>query len=335
MRPLVIYTGTSLGDADMAKTAYGIVRFAPERVHSVWDTKHGGARAQDIVPAVTCDAPVVATLDDVPDEYDLVIGFAPIGGGLTERQYADLASAAGPGVRIINGLHQELELPGVVNLRHLRTGERPIAQGHPLASYRILTVGTSHAVGKMTATCQLYNGLRQHRGKVEWLATGQTGMLIAGQGRVLDSIPVDFVPGHIEQMLMDVDSTGKVVIVEGQGSIFHPSYSGLAASLFHTVAPQAYVLCARVGQEKHLGFDWQVPSVPQAIEAYDRLATVFGIDSSCIAVSLDSTRVSEEEYLAEKEKLSAITGLPVADPVREGADTLLTAEVMARLPEQP
>ncbi|MFF7892461.1 DUF1611 domain-containing protein [Streptomyces sp. NPDC007907] len=333
MRPLVIYTDTSLADADMAKTAYGIARFAPERVHSIWDTKHAGSRVDEIVPAVTCGAPVVADLDDAPEEYDLVIGFAPIGGGLTDEQYQDLASAARPGVRILNGLHQELDLPGVVNLRHLHTGERPIAQGRPLSSYRILTVGTSHAVGKMTATCQLYDGLARRRDRVRWLATGQTGLVIAGQGRVLDSIPVDFVPGHIEQMLLEVDDPETVVIVEGQGSVFHPSYSGLTTSLFHTVAPQAFVLCARVGQEKHLGFDWPVPSVPQALEAYEHLGAAFGVDSRCIAVSLDSTRVGDDEYLAEKERLASITGLPVADPVREGADALLTEEVLALLPK--
>ncbi|QIK76794.1 DUF1611 domain-containing protein [Nocardioides piscis] len=329
----MIYTGGTLEDPDMAKTAHAIARFLPDQVHSVWDSKSAGALLSDIVPGSMCRAPVVSALDQGLDEFDLVIGFAPIGGDLTESQRADLAAAMRPGIRLVNGLHEPLDLPGTLNLRHLHATSRPIAQGMEFDSFRVLTVGTSHAMGKMTATVAVHEEMSRRSVDVAWVATGQTGMILAGEGRVLDSIPVDFVPGHIEQMLSEVDREGRIVLVEGQGSIFHPSYSGLTASLFHTVAPQAFVLCARIGQDHHLGFRQRIPSVQQALEGYAALGAALGVKSSCVAVSLDSSRSTPERYYEEKARLSQATGLVVVDPVYEGSAELIADAILARMGE--
>lgn len=256
MKQMVLYTDRSLDDPEMSKTAYGILRFRSEDVVGVVDHNFAGKRLGDVckMPGLP-NIPIVGDVRSAPLPAAFVIGFAPVGGVLTESQCRECRSAMEQGRKVINGLHQLLpRSPQVRNLREFNPSEKWIAKGAALHSTRILTVGTSHSIGKMTATIKIHEALRSGGIRSDWVATGQTGVILRGAGRVIDAIPIDFVPGHVERLVLEAERAADIVVVEGQGSMFHPSYSPTSLALLHAVRPNFLVMCHRLGQKEVWGF---------------------------------------------------------------------------------
>jgi len=304
----------------MCKTAHCILRFKQSKVKAIFDEKFTGSSLKNIFPMMEKKIPIINQLNEIDQMEDaLVIAFAPVGGRLSERQKEIINLAIHHDLFIINCSHEIIaEYHKVLNLRAFNQSEKWIAQGKEFNCTRILTVGTSHSIGKMTATCLLNNLFQKSGISSTWIATGQTGTIIADKGTTLDSIPIDFVPGHLEKMIEEAEKqvNASVIIIEGQGSIFHPSYSPTSIALYHTSRPQFLVMCHRLGQKKFWQFNQDLPSIDEAIEAYKKLGDCLQIKSRFIGISLDSSRVSEQEYLLEKDRLKEKFGLPCFDAIR-------------------
>lgn len=328
----VVYTDSTLSDPVVAKTAHAMLRFAHENVVAVCDNRHAGASLRAVCPQFGhLDLPIVSEQAALERAETIVVGFAPVGGLLTDAQRSFLENATRAGIYIVNGLHDFLpESAFTVNVRKFDPERQWIATGVPLTSTRVLTVGTSYSIGKMTASALLSEGLVQAGTAATWVATGQTGMMLRGEGCCMDAIPLDWISGNIEYWVSRADAEADVVIVEGQGSLFHPGFSGAAPILMHVSRPQQMVLCHRLGQQTMGAFPDALPSVERAVVAHEELARALGIESKVTGVSLDSSRVSDEEYRREARRIREVTGLPCCDPIRDTPEPLVAAVVEVR-----
>jgi uncharacterized NAD-dependent epimerase/dehydratase family protein len=223
-----------------------------------------------------------------------------------------------------NGTHDVVDAPGVDNMRVFHRADRHLGEARPRGTTtRILTVGTTSSVGKMTVTVLLTRALVAAGHRADWLATGQTGVLLRGRGHVLDAVPLDFAPGVVEHDLAVVEQDADVVVIEGQGALLHPMW-GAAAFIFTKVAkPDWLVVCARMGSTHHPGFAVPIPDVVEVVAAHRALATVLGQSYDVLGVALDSADVDRAAYEAERARIEDALDVPCVDPVRDGVDPLV------------
>ena len=81
------------------------------------------------------------------------------------------------------------------------------------------------------------------RVRTRFVATGQTGIFIEGWGIAVDAVVADFIAGAAEWLVLEGAKNADIVMVEGQGSINHPGYSGVTLGLLHGSCPDAMILC--------------------------------------------------------------------------------------------
>ena len=320
MGDLVLHTDGALDDRVVAKTAWVLLRFAPERIHAVVDPVHAGRALGEVCPGLDADVPVVADLDAVAGVgRTLVVGTARNGGALAPSQRDIVLRASAAGMRVLNSAHDAVDAPGVVNMRVFPPSDRRLGEARPRGTTtRILTVGTTGSVGKMTVTVLLTRALQAAGHRADWLPTGQTGVILRGLGHVLDSVPLDFAPGVVEADLALVERDADVVVVEGQGALLHPMW-GAASFIFTKVTrPDWLVVCGRMGQTHHPGFDVAVPDVVEVVAAHRTLAEVLGQKYDVLGVALDSADVDRAAYEAERDRIESALGIPCVDPVRDG-----------------
>lgn len=325
---------------DHAKTAHGLLRYGrggPDEVVAVIDSTLAGRSARDVIRGVPeeRDAPVVATLEeallgDAPEPTSILVGLAPPGGRLPGDWLRLLGRAAEEGLELVNGLHQRLgpEFPEARVWDVRDAPEPPIfsGEGFGVEPKIALTVGTSPAVGKMTATLEVERAARERGVRTEFAATGQTGVVISGWGVCVDAVVSDFVAGASEQLVLEAARAAPqpdLVLVEGQGSIGSPAYSGVTAGLLHGSCPDCLLLCADASDEAI------APGVPRpdpaaAAAVYEKVAALVK-PAPVVAVSVNTTGLGEEAAARFVERVAAETGLPAADPFRESASALLDA----------
>jgi uncharacterized NAD-dependent epimerase/dehydratase family protein len=328
---LALFTAGLLADGH-AKTAHGILRYAPREVVCVLDDRHAGRRAPEVIPYARRDVPVVATVQDAAalGANVLVVGVAPLGGALTPEWRAVLLEAAAAGMALEAGLHTELaadtELAraGVRDLRaapddlSVPTGERPDAR-------IVHTVGSDCAIGKMSVTLELDAAARARGLKSAFVATGQTGIAIAGWGIAVDHVIADFISGAAFRLIQEGATRAPLLFVEGQGALGHPAYSGVTLGLLHGCRPDALVLCHRAGATTLDDYpDTPIPPLPELIADYERMAAAVH-PARVKAIALNTRDLTADEAAAEIARVTQATGVPVADPVRFGADVLLDA----------
>ena len=195
----------------------------------------------------------------------------------------------------------------------------------------MLTVGSDCAIGKMTVSLELDREARARGIASEFVPTGQTGIAIAGWGISVDAVVADFIAGAAERLVVEgSERGGRLLLVEGQGSISHPAYSGVTLGLIHGSAPHAFVLCHLAGSTEVEGYPG-VPllSLPELVELHERISlTSRRAPVACVA--LNTRHLDETAARAAIEETAAATGLVADDPVRFGAGRLLDA-VLARL----
>ncbi|MEU4625423.1 DUF1611 domain-containing protein [Actinoplanes sp. NPDC023801] len=280
--PAAVATFGRLTDLD-AKMAHGILRYC-DHVNVVVDPVHAGKRLHDLLPYAGRDIPVVATVAEAHQRgaRELVVGASPPGGGAAPAMVAEVAAAAELGMWVVHGLHSRLtDVPElgryrdrIVELRHRPVTER-VATGEAarLTGNVVLTVASDCASGKMTTALEVWQGLRQRGADAEFVATGQTGMYIAGGGAPLDAVRADFAAGVVEQLVTDAAEGGaRYVLVEGQGSILHPAYSGVSLSLLHGSAPNLLIFCHDLSRDRLAYFDQAVADVAEEIALLERLS---------------------------------------------------------------
>lgn len=320
-----------------AKTATSVIRYRPGDVVGVLDREHAGKTAGEVL-GVGGALPIVATLGEAlalrPDT--LVIGIAPPGGDLPSAWREVLHGALRAGLSLISGLHVFLaDDPELAELSRRYGGSitdlRRPPEGQPIArmaargsrARRVLTVGTDCNVGKMVASLELAAAARRRGIDARFLATGQTGMMIAGGGIPLDRIPGDFMAGWSERLVLDAEDAA-VLVVEGQGCLLHPAYSGVTLALLHGILPDAMVLVHHAGRAMMRNQELPIPPLTEWIRRYEDAAAplhpgrVVGIAIN--PHGLDHEETAEAIRAAERE-----TGLPAADALSDGVERLVDA----------
>ena len=252
-----------------AKTAIGVLRYAPYPVVAIVDSTKTGSDAFSHV-GTGKGVPIVATVDEAIalGAEALLVGTAAAGGRIADTYRPHLARALERGVPVWNGLHERvLSDPalaaaakrGDATVRELREppADLPIG-GHRArraGAVVVLTVGTDAAVGKMTASLEIVEALRRAGKRATFVATGKTGIAIAGEGIAVDAVVADFIAGAAEKMVCDAAESADYVIVEGQGSLTHPGFSGVTLGLLHGTAPDLMVLCHDARRLVMKGYD--------------------------------------------------------------------------------
>ena len=264
--------------------------------------------------------------------HSLVIGVANRGGVLSPTWIPTLVEALETGLDIVSGMHGGLSLHPDLKAAGERLGRKlidvreppaniPIATGAKRSGRRLLTVGTDCALGKKYTALTLARAFKARGINADFRATGQTGILIAGAGIPIDAVVADFIAGAAE-MLTPEAPADHWDVVEGQGSIFHPSYAGVSLGLLHGTQPDVIVLCHEVGRERVLGLEgYPTPALEQAIGLHLTLARRTNSRVRCAGVSLNTSRVKNEaDARALLQDYAKRLRLPVADPLRPGPE---------------
>jgi uncharacterized NAD-dependent epimerase/dehydratase family protein len=229
-------------------------------------------------------------------------------------------------------LRDEPDLVAVANAQGRRlfdvrvpTEEYPIANGVPRTGKRMLAVGTDCSVGKMYTALAVDAEMRARGMKSTFRATGQTGILITGGGVPLDAVIADFMAGSIEHLSPDNDPD-HWDIIEGQGSLFHVSYSGVTLALIHGGQPDALVLCHEPTRDHMRGLPgYQLPSMAAVRDLALSLAKVANPACQVVGISVNTQHLSEAEAKTYLATVEAELGLPAVDPFRHGAERLVDA----------
>ncbi|HEY3674443.1 MAG TPA: DUF1611 domain-containing protein [Candidatus Tumulicola sp.] len=322
-----------------AKTAHGVIRYAPDPVVAVIDPDHAGQRVRDVVGHLESDAPVVATIEEALQfrPNALLIGTAPQGGALPASWRAAVRSAIDARLEIVSGLHDMLGDDDEFRAAARDAGtkiwdvrkppEVPLFDGaaYDIAAPVLLTIGNDCAVGKMTAALELVRAARAAGAPAQFVPTGQTGVMVAGWGIAVDRVVADFAAGAAEQLVLEAARrSGDPIVVEGQGAINHPAYAGVSSALLFGCAPDALVLVCDPARVLLEGFTARCMSYQQTIDAHERLLA--GVKPApTVAIALNTRSLSLERAVEEIERARSETGLPVDDIVRFGADALYRA----------
>jgi len=325
--PYLVFVGDQQ-DPSYCKTGFGIVHWRPELVAG--QLRFGEQPVDLGVPELALEDAVEA------GARSLLIGVAPVGGRIPEAWWMTIIRAAELGLDIVSGLHGRLadvaELAAAAKksgaaLVDVRVPPKgiPVGTGRKRSGKRVLMVGTDCAVGKKYTALSLTAALQAIGAKATFRATGQTGIMIAGEGIPIDAVVADFVAGAAELLSPDNDADHWDVI-EGQGSVFHPGYSGVSLGLLHGSQPDAVVVCHDASRTVVLGWpDYAVPTIADCIELTIALGRRVNAAVRCVGVSVNTSGLAPSERASYLERLSGQTGLPCVDPVAGDCSPLARA----------
>jgi uncharacterized NAD-dependent epimerase/dehydratase family protein len=335
-----------LADGDFSpmtsKTANSVIRYLPERVVAVVDRIEAGKTVQEVL-GFGGAIPVVGSMEEGlrRGPTAVLIGIAPAGGRLPDEWRGWLADALDAGCDLWSGLHTFLSDDPLLAERAKANGRRildvrrpppnlPVAAGLARLAepFVVLTVGTDCNVGKMTAQLQLAGGLNARGLRTRFVATGQTGIFIEGWGTAVDAVVADFIAGAAEELVLKAAPDADIVLVEGQGSINHPGYSGVTLGLLHGSCPDALILCHQASREyigEYRGEPWlRIPPLKDYVTMYELLGSAVH-PTKVIAISMNTYDLSQTDARATCEAATRDTGLPCTDPVRFDSTPLLDA----------
>jgi uncharacterized NAD-dependent epimerase/dehydratase family protein len=337
-RILILGEGFS-HDPHYGKTMRGIIRYGPDPVVAVLDSARAGEEHEGI--------PIVGRVADALayEPTVAVVGVATQGGRFPPAWRELLKASIAAGLDVESGLHEFIsedhELTGLaeargVELRDLRKPPAglsvPTGANLEVDAKIVLTVGSDCAIGKKTVAVELDLEARRRGLESVFVPTGQTGIAIAGWGIAVDAVVSDFLAGAAEWLVVEgARRGGKLLFVEGQGSLVHPMYSGVTLGLVHGSAPHAFVLCHSAGATEIEGSPGHpIPPLRELIELHERIALpARKAKVACIALNTASI-ASDDDARRAIDDVAAETGLTADDPVRFGAQDLLDA-LLARL----
>jgi len=332
-----------------SKTANSCIRYFPERIVAVLDRTEAGKTVQDVL-GFGGKIPVVADFDQGVAQGGgataVLIGIAPPGGRLPDEWRGWLRSAIERRLEIWSGLHtfigDDPELGPLAKAKGVKILDArkpppnlPIADGRAaeVDAFVILAVGSDCNVGKMTAQLELRDELVKRGHKTSFVATGQTGIFIEGWGTAVDAVVADFIAGAAEELVLQGAKGNDIVLVEGQGSLIHPGYSGVTLGLLHGSCPDALILCHQATRDYigdyHGREPWvKIPSYTEMIDIYERAAHPVH-PTQVIGICLNTYDMDEQAARAAIAKAQQETGLPATDPVRFDSGPLVDAIVRA------
>lgn len=323
--PYLILIG-GMSDPTFAKTGFGIVQWRPDLVAG--QLRFPGCTLDLGVPDMTVAEAVKSGV------RSLVIGVAPVGGVVPDYWWDTIVAAAKAGLDIVCGLHFKLaDFPAVAaaaresgaRLIDVRNPPKnlPVGTGKKRSGKRVLMVGTDCAIGKKYTALALDEAMRAAGMNSTFRATGQTGIMLAGEGIAIDAVIADFIAGAAEAISPDNDADHWDVI-EGQGSIFHPGYSGVSLGLLHGSQPDAFVLCHDATRTTVSGFEhYSLPSVREAIDMHVAMGRRTNPAIRCVGISVNTSMLAADQRLDYLQRLSAETGLPCVDPIIDGCGAIL------------
>ena len=334
MRRIIILTEGHT-EPHAGKTAASVIRYRGHEVAALLDGTQAGRTSGELLGVGK--VPIVARLDDVPEANTLLLGIAPPGGKIPQPWRAIILDAISRRkMDVISGLHDFVgddpefaaaaKASGITIYDVRKNTEKTIARRVGLRPdcLRVHTVGHDCSIGKMCVSIEVANGLKQRGHDAKFIATGQTGIMVEGDGLPLDCVVADFVSGAAEKMILE-NQHHDILVVEGQGSLVHPSYSGVTLSLLHGCAPQALILCYEVLRDRVTGVEsMKIPPLAEIKRIYEVMANIHQ-PCKIIGIGINSRRVSAEEAERERERIKAEFGLPACDIFRDGPDELVEA----------
>jgi uncharacterized NAD-dependent epimerase/dehydratase family protein len=320
-----------LGDAPdplSAKVADGVARW--RRDWCVGQFRLPGCKADLGLPDTS--------LEEARDKgaKTLLIGVANRGGRIAESWTATMLEALDLGMDIASGLHNKVADIPAVRERAERQGRRIFDVRHPTQTFeigtgarrpgkRVLAVGTDCSIGKMFTALALEAEMRRRGMKADFRATGQTGILISGDGVSIDAVVSDFVSGAVE-WLTPANEPDHWDVVEGQASLLHPSYAGVTLGLVHGSQPDALVMCHEPSRPHMRGLPGRpVPDLATCIAVHEQAARVTNPAARVIGISLNTSALDEAGAAEAMERITRETGLPCVDPLRTGVGPLVDA----------
>jgi uncharacterized NAD-dependent epimerase/dehydratase family protein len=318
--PYLLFLGDTT-EPQYAKTAFGLRDWAAQKCVGEW-----ACAAATVTTGLPRLAPSEARQRGA---RAMVIGVANIGGAISPTWLPLLLQALEAGLDLIGGLHTRLSEQPELRAAAARLGRRlidvrtpppniPVGTGRKRTGKRLLTVGTDCALGKKYTALALTQGLIRRGVAADFRATGQTGILIAGSGMPMDAVVSDFEAGAAEILSPDADPAHWDVI-EGQGSLFHPSYAAVSLGLLHGSQPDVIVVCHDATRKSVLGSPgYALPTLPQTIELNLMLGRRTNPAIRCAGLSINTSGLAAVEAAQYLQRLTEELGLPAADPIRAG-----------------
>ena len=322
-----------------SKTANGAIVYVRDQVAAVIDSTKVGMTAQQVL-GYGGDIPVVRNIEEglLYRPTHLLIGIAPPGGRLPEDWRKTIKLALHSKLHILSGLHTIL----TDDEEFVRAAQE---NGVTITDYRsiphesevipqatwttrrakvVLAVGTDCNIGKMTTMLQVHAELNRRGVKSDFVATGQTGMLIRGRGIAVDSIISDYAAGCIEKEIdQSVNEGYEVILVEGQGALTHQAYSGVTLGLIHGSMPDAFILCHQPTRIKD-DYGVTLPSLQYTVALHETVMKHFK-DSKVVGIGVNSIGLSDDESREASKQIEHETGLPAVDTFRFGGAKLADA----------
>lgn len=322
--PYLLFLG-DVQDQLAAKTAQGIVDW--RRDWCLGQLRMPGCKADAGIPDMTIEEAVQG------GARTLIVGVANAGGILPEQWTAPIVEALASGLDVAAGLHMKLaERPTVADAAHRygrklfdirQSGERfQTAKGTKRPGMRLLTVGTDCSVGKKYTVLAMERDMQARGYDADFRATGQTGLFISGAGVAVDAVVADFIAGAVEWLSPAADPR-HWDLIEGQGSMFHPSFAGVSLALLHGAQPDAFVVCHEPTRKTMRGVSFPLPSIQQVIDLTMRCGALTNPGIRPVGISINTKAMDERsarDYLRQLEREHA---LPATDPMRFGVASIL------------
>jgi len=323
--PFLLYIGSATNPLDI-KTSRGVAVFRPQDCVAEYRTDASN---------LTLGLPRVAIAEAVAaGARTMILGIAAAGGRLTEEMIGNVVAALSAGLDVAAGLHQRLRDEPRIAAAAAAAGRTVhdvrdppagllVGNGRRRPGRRLLTVGTDCAVGKMYTALLLARAMQDRGMPATFRATGQTGILIAGAGIAVDAVVADFISGAVEQLSPARADDGWDVI-EGQGSLFHPSFAGVSMGLLHGAQPDALVLCHDIARPHVRGLPHMaLPDPARCLAANLDLARLTNPDVRAVGVAINGSGLAPDVARAAALRIGEQLDLPVVDPVRDGVEPIL------------
>ena len=264
----------------------------------------------------------------------LLIGVVNAGGVLPEHWIGPIVEAIEAGMDVASGLHRLLSEEPRLAEAAARHGRRLIDVRHTGQTFatgkgtkrmgrRLLTVGTDCSVGKKYAALALERGLRERGLDADFCATGQTGIFIAGRGVAVDAVVADFISGAAEWLSPASADPNHWDVIEGQGSLYHPSFAGVTLGLLHGAQPDAFVVCHEPTRTHMRGVDFPLPTIREVIDLTIQLGRLTNPVIRSVGIAVNTAALSDQEARALLADIEVEHGLPATDPVRFGVSAIV------------
>ena len=322
-----------------SKTANAAIVHMPDSVAAVIDSGKAGMTAQQVL-GYGGEVPVVKDLAEGLKHHPthLLIGIAPTGGKLPEAWRDIIKDALTNGLHILSGLHTILSddpefsplarehSVTLTDYRKIPLESEVVSKGtwRTRKARTILTIGTDCNIGKMTTIVEVQKEFIRRGLKADFVATGQTGILIRGRGIAVDAIISDYIAGSIEREIDRSESEGfDYVLVEGQGALTHMGYSGVTFGLIHGTMPDAMILCHQPARLKD-DYGLPLPDLKRLIRFHEDAVSFFH-PSKVVAVGINSVGLTDKESREAGISIEQQTGIPAVDAFRFGAGPIVDA----------